>query len=338
MPRSRTETDWPEVFSEFPSGDAEAAEAWFAVPGNLVFTAWETCIGEKAAHWKDLELSVQTITGEPNFVVSRCGREAVKEAYVGAGMKSHTTKDQKDMIGTLASQELVKKMKGGWKDVSASWLEGACRTLAPRFVHLWKKAERERKAKSGTGTAKAREEEAEASTAKRAKLNDGQASAVGEGFTPATPARKKPAVETLGTNAPVPPSHGDQYLLCDRDIEVRIEPAAEATELDIVDSVVVALSAVVHDEAFAYQNANIRTEHLSFDKFRSILASTSPDFDFGKNGDILIYQPLQGLAPTLKRIRQETDFQVAVGILTWKAQKDGSREALAMHIRAIKER
>jgi hypothetical protein len=322
------------VFSEFPSGDDQAAEAWFSAPRNRVFTSWETCVGEKTAHWKGLELGVQTITGQPNAVVSKCGREAVREAYVGAGMKSHTTKEQKDKIGRLASQELIKKMKGSWKDASASWLQDACRTLAPRFVHLWKKAERERKAKSEADTAKSEDGEAGVSTAeKRAKLGNGQARAVGDGLEPATPPRKKPAVEGPSTSTPIPQSRGDQFLLCERDIEVSIEPAAEAMELDTVDSLVIAVSAIVHSDAFAYQNENIRTEHLSFDKFCSILASTSLDFDFRKNGYVLTYQQLQGFGARLKEVHRETDFQVAVGILAWEAQKEGSGKPLMMQIK-----
>ena len=307
------------------------------------FTSWNTGVGETVEHWRGLELSVQTITEQSSTTVRRCGREAARDACGGAGLNKHATTEQRKEIGRLASRELTNKMGCSWKDVSASWVEHACRTLAPRFIHLWKKSERERKTKSepdvvqsdGKGATDSPEkltngESRPLAPEKRVKLMNGQSKGLGGGPLSPTSARKKPKVNGLGASAQIPQSPGHQFLLCDRNIEVRIEPAAEDMELD---TIAVAIAAIVHDDALVFESENIRTEHLSFDKFCRILESTDANFDLKANGQILTYEARKGLGVNQKEVHQESDFQVAIGVLAWNAKKESSGEALVMQIR-----
>jgi hypothetical protein len=337
MPKAKTAPSWPDAFSEFPPDDDRAAGAWFSQPTNRDFSSWDKgrgVAGETAEVWKGLELSLQTVTGQSPAVISKCGRDAAREACGGAGLAKHATTEQRTKIGRVASRALLMKMDCSWKDASATWVERACRTLAPRFIHLWKKTERERKTRLEPGAGQSGDEGTiDAPPEKRAKLTTGESKSWGRDPLPPAPARRKPAVRGLDTSAQIPRGPGYQFSLCDRDIEVRMEPAAEDIGLDTIDWVAIAITAIVHDDALVYESDNIRTEHLSFDKFCRILESTDANFGLKENGKVLAYRVQRGLGVGWKEIHQESDFQVAIGVLAWNTKKEGSGEALVMQIK-----
>jgi hypothetical protein len=327
--RGKTTSDWPSFFDEFSSDDDAAAQAWFSKPHNLVFTSWDKCVGENAGHWAGLELSLQKITGQTSADVSQCGKNAVKEVLASSTLNKHTTTKQKEQIGKAASENLRKKMVCGWRNASMPWVEQACRALVPRFTHLWKKTAR--KAESAEPAASELGEATPPPRSKRQRLLNGsvQTPALQSHLSLVLP-RKMPAAKASHSTAPVEQRRQDQFLLCDRDLEVRMEQAAEEMELDAVEHVTVAITAIVCDEALMYDNNSIRPEHLSFDKFCRILERTDPNFGWKSNGKFLTWDGPEGQKP----IEHETGFQIAVGVLAWAANNKGSERVLVMRIRA----
>jgi hypothetical protein len=87
-----------------------------------------------------------------------------------------------------------------------------------------------------------------------------------------------PAAEASHSTAPVKQRRQNQFLLYDQDLEVRMEQAAEEIELNAVEHVTVAITAIVCDKTLMYNNNSICPEHLSFDKFCRILKKTDPNF------------------------------------------------------------
>lgn len=105
-------------------------------------------------------------------------------------------------------------------------------------------------------------------------------------------------------------------------------------ELDKVDSITITIPAIVHDHAIGFENSDIRPEHLSFDKFCSVLELGDPNFDFSKKEAALTWEVVLGSGQTQqKEIRDERGFQLAVGVLAWAATKDRLDRVLLMHIR-----
>jgi hypothetical protein len=58
-----------------------------------------------------------------------------------------------------------------------------------------------------------------------------------------------------------------------------MEQATKEIKLNAVKHVTVAITVIVYDKTFIYNNNNIRLEHLSFNKFYKILKRT--DLNFG---------------------------------------------------------
>lgn len=324
--RANDAPDWPDVFDEFPLHDDDddaAAQAWFSAPGNSVFTSWESCVGEKAAHWTGLEHSLQKITGLTGAEVRECGKNAAKEVLANTGLKKHTTTAQKDQIGKLASEHLSKKIACSWKDASMPWVQQACRTLVPRFTHLRKKVARRTDLPK---PAPSEQGEAIESPKKRQKLSNESPRA--QGRSSPILSQKKPIAKALNSTTPIQQRQQHQFLLCDRDLEVRMEPVAGEMELDTVDNITIAIAAIVYDEALTYQSNDVRPEYLSFDKFYRTLEKTDSNFDWKKNGKILTYDSSKGQT----QIEHETSFHVAIGVLAWAANNDGSERKLVMRI------
>jgi len=346
--------DWPDVFSNFPSDDNNAALAWFLEPGNLDFTSWDNCIGEKAEHWKGLELSLQTISSQPIAEVRRCGKDAVGEVFGDARLKKHITRAQKDEIGEIACRNLSEEVQYGWKSASMPWVQLACRALSPRFTHLWKKTERAHKTKTTQGESKARSEPPQPSEnselskhgrakgeslSKKRKLPHRISETIAPGSSSPTPSRTKLARPASSSRIPIlqePERYS--YLLCDRDLEVRMDLVPGEMELDKIDHVTIAITAIVHDHVLVYESNNIRPEHLSFEKFCKILKLTDLNFDFRENEKALTWEVmLTARQMQQKEIKEEGDFQTAIGVLAWAATRGGLERVLVMRIRPCGE-
>jgi len=296
---------WPPSFTPFPQhDDAQAAQAWFKQPGNMRFTAWEGAVGERSQDWEGLEQAVCTITGVELGTLRICGKNAVEEILEHSDRHKRCTTEQKKGIGKRAGSLLQERMQDQemprrWAAVSTEWLVTAGRTLAPRFIHLWKKRAREQNHQNGrTRSPEAEAEAAGASPRKRARREDD-----GRASPEPVPARE---------------ASSRSRHLCEHRIEVR----------GTRQRIHVAVDALVQEDARGSKDQDIRSEHLSFANFCRILAPICPH---SGNGLQLTYRPSVEPHAKVQVICQEQEFQIAVGLLVSDARQLGE-EVLVMQL------
>src|SRR5665213_933099 len=133
---------WPKGWTPW-TDDKRSAVAWFANTSNCNFTAWASAVGDKPSHWLGLEHAIRTITSLSSARFSKLNKQAVRQ-ILGDDLdsKAHVNLPTKRLIGQTFSALIVKESMVEWKDEMKKWVSSACVTLAPRGIHLTKKARR----------------------------------------------------------------------------------------------------------------------------------------------------------------------------------------------------
>jgi hypothetical protein len=343
---------WPANFTPWDPENESVAKEWFEQPQNANFMPWATAIADKPDHWTTLvQCLLSTLKMEQPTFSATFQKECT--TYWGhLRRKKQAKKADLEKLGPKIAQALLKKSTIAWKEEATTWMQQACVTFAPRAVSLWKKVERrkekelEKKRKVPVGEGEGEGEGDAMSDIERGitsvalgtppvtpkvtispRRRKEKASAISEptqtrGHVVGPPSkrqrRSRPEDDQQNDEAPLhhPPWHSSRHLI-HRTIVVILETSIAEKEA-APSYTMVGIAAIVEEGAYGQEHEDIRCEHLSYEKFRTILQSVHRAYDPGR-----MRLTCQLLAGTGQPSRMELDddedsFKQAMGILSWQ--------------------
>jgi len=320
QPKNR---DWPESFDSFPAHDNRLAEEWFTVPRNRDFRPWRSGVGNRVKHWSDLELAIQTITGQTAHMVCKCGKAAASKAWVGVDVKSYATDEQRQMIGDITGLALIEIMTQDWKTAATPWLTHACRAIAPRFIYLWKRRECEEEVKN-KGKGKAIEERDQLEGTTDNGITDNVITE--NGITDNHAKRKNkitPAMAHWRNKRTHILKYNQKTTWIGRRIEVSVESELKTMLPNKQDDIfLVATTAIIYDHARGYRDEEIEFNDMSFDLFQTLLALYTLRCDLSRKTNALTYKRTIENKVEDVEIKDESGFHMALEHLSSEGLPD----------------
>ncbi len=337
---------WPAGWDVFNPGDDEhAAREWFTKPQHSVWLLWLGRRGEEGKYWKDLTSAIEATTRIPELRRPMLARDAFDEVMGdNFNSKEHCSLDQKREIGKAYARRIGENTLVGWKQEMASWLEGACIAMAPRIIHLVKrnkkaapehKSEPQNKKESVPARApslpQAPSRKRKPGQSQERLLSPKKSKVVHHSPVPTTPAPLEglpPRIERLERPQQTARS---KAAIVESDI-----PFVHRLIMVIADDeakqakhpwILVSISTIINEVLYSQETKDVRSQHLSIDKFRSILRQIDGAFDMSREGVKLLYTRRKGESGEIKT---SEDFIDVVGLLAWDAEENESTEPLQL--------
>ncbi|KAE8440336.1 hypothetical protein EG329_008564 [Mollisiaceae sp. DMI_Dod_QoI] len=338
--------------------DIAARKAWLTKPINRNFKQWASAIADKPLDWIGLELVIQVVLGvDTPKAWSAASKAACREVWDarGAGGESrfHTTSDELRSIGNKTAKSMLSFTSyASMKDEALEWARIAFGTLAPRLNSLAKKAQKRVKVESASdanSVTSGTTITTSTTAAIRQKKTTPSETQLENQLAPSSPTPTSTSIsKKQKTNAAIGKRvsfEADSALphkaynasrpLCHRSIIVELEESLVEKE-SAVRYIIVGMSVVVNDMAQEQHHADIRCEHLSWEKFFTLMKETHPAYDIA-NRKLMYIEPtgVEEGESRRREIKDEADFRHAVGTLDWYGRQEGDSDVTPLRMTMI---
>jgi len=287
---------------DFPVDDATAATAWLADVSHYDFTEWTSIPPDESERWMGLEAALSAVTQLKPAQLMKRTKKIVGQHLSGVDTKLWVVPEKKKEMAEEAVADILSDHDAEWKDKSKEWLNGALTVFMPRIIKLWKKTRNASHGNSDQGGSQINTSQKSSSTNAPKHRSRGAADL-------GPPEAKK--VKTSTGNAEgkqkeegVPASSATRFQRF-RTISERLI----RIQLDDDTSILIAPNAILKDKLLSWPAADLREEHLDYEKLRTLVESTCAKdltLHWGKEG-----QP----------IGDEEDFIHAVGVMRFGLEK-----------------